>query len=299
MPIRGLPKQMLQRYLSASAGKPFFAVLVLGLLIGWATCALAQEHSTIMLEPTADNLFKIHATVAGRPGVFLFDSGSGFSNISPEFAAAIGCHPWGQITGFRMTGERLDMQHCDHVTFDLAGKRFAATTVGVFDLSRYLPTQLGHIDGTIALDLFANKAFTLSCGGHFIRLLDKRALAVKTRGSLVMPIRVVRDAEGVALTVDLPLTTRAGIAWFEMDSGNTSSRVLLNKPLTSLFGLPDSAKDGEAVHLTLLDGSTLTGQARTLNLILDGNLGLSFLDSFDVTIDLQRKAAWVKHFVAQ
>ncbi len=56
----------------------------------------------------------------GQPGTFMFDSGQGVSSFSPAFAAKVGCRPWGRTTGFRMSGERLDNQHCDNITFDLS-----------------------------------------------------------------------------------------------------------------------------------------------------------------------------------
>jgi len=255
--------------------------------------ALAQRTLMIPLETAVHGLLKMNATVNGHVGTFLFDSGSGFSNISPSFAAAIGCQPWGQITGFRMTGERLDMQHCDNVSVQIGGRSFASTTVGVFDLSGYLPSEVGHIDGTIALDLFANDVFTLSYGGRFIQILDLKALALQTAGVDGMPIHVVRDAEGLALTVNLPVNTSAGTAWFEMDSGNTSSRVLVSRSLAPLFQLTSDTKVASLIRIIFADGSAFVGQPRILQLILDGNLGASFLSSYDVTIDLPHKTAWL------
>ena len=261
-----------------------------------APFAQAQKSTTVILEPAIAGLLKVHASVAGHEGTFLFDSGSGFSSLSPEFATVIGCHPWGQITGFRMTGQRLDMQRCDRVTVSLAGRSFPASTVGVFDLSKYLPSEVGHIDGTIALDLFANQAFTLSYGGHYIRILDGPALASESRGLRSMPVHLVRDAEGLALTVNLPVITSAGTAWFEMDSGNTSDLLLVNKALAPLFGLKTEEKDATSVTLKLEDGTTFTGATRALDLILDGNLGTSFLSSHNVTIDLPHQTAWVSAY---
>jgi hypothetical protein len=161
-----------------------------------APFARAQASTTVVLDPTVGGLLKVHASVGGHDGTFLFDSGSGVSSLSPEFAVAIGCRPWGQITGFRMTGQRLDMQRCDNIRVSIAGRLFPASTVGVFDISKYLSSDVGHIDGTIALDLFSNQAFTLSYGGHFIRLLDQSSLANETRGLRSMPVHLVRDAEG-------------------------------------------------------------------------------------------------------
>lgn len=256
----------------------------------------AQATTTVMLEPAVGGLLKVRASVAGREGTFLFDSGSGVSSLSPDFAAAVGCHPWGQITGFRMTGERLDMPRCDHVTVTLAGRAFPASTVGVFDLSKYLPREVGHIDGTIALDLFANQAFTLSYGAHSIRILNRPELARQSGGLRSMRIHTVRDAEGLALTINLPVITSAGTAWFEMDSGNTSGLVLVNKIVAPLLAFKADGDNASSVSLNLEDGTKFTGKATALNLILDGNLGTSFLSTHEVTIDLLHEAAWVSSY---
>ena len=271
--------------------RTLFAPLVLLLLAG--TPSARAESTTITFKPAPIGLLTVQATVAGRQGTFLFDSGSGFSSLSPAFAAAVGCHPWGQITGFRMTGQRLDMQQCDHIAFTLADRSFPANTVGVFDISKYLPKEVGHIDGTIALDLFADQAFTLSYGDRFLRLLDRTALAQQSHELHPVPVHLVRDAEGHALTVNLPVVTSAGTAWFEMDSGNTSSLVLVNKALAPLFGLAPDGKDPESATVRLPDGTTFTGKTKVLDLILDGNLGTSFLSTHDVTVDLLHQTAWI------
>jgi hypothetical protein len=263
------------------------------LFLVFLSVASAQSVTTITLEPTLHDLLKVNATVNGHEGTFLFDSGSGLSNISPEFANAIKCHPWGQVTGFRMTGQRLDMGRCDDVSFTVADRQFPARTVGVFDLSNLLPSDVGHIDGTIALDIFENEAFTLSYGGHFIRLLDAGALKRSTRDLRSIPVHVVRDVEGLALTVNLPVITPSGKAWFEMDTGNTSSLIVVGKALTSQFAWKPTEKDPSTIDINLEGGTSFSGKAEALDLILDGNLGTSFLISHDVTVDLAHQRAWI------
>jgi hypothetical protein len=270
-----------------------FLFLILSVVV---QSARAQASTTVVLEPIVGGLLKMHAKLGGQDGTFLFDSGSGISSLSPEFARAIGCRPWGQITGFRMTGQRLDMQRCDNVTISVAGKSLPASTLGVFDISKYLPSDVGHIDGTIALDLFANQALTLSYGGHFIRLVDQSTLGNETKGLRSMPVHLVRDAEGLALTVNLPVVTPAGTAWFEMDSGNTSNLVLVNKALAPLFQLKTGGMDGSAISLELENGTAFIGAARVLELILDGNLGTSFLATHNVTVDLSHQTAWISAY---
>ena len=119
----------------------------------------------------------------------------------------------------RLSDDERPIEHaaCEHVTFDLVGKSFSPSAVGVFNVSKYLPAEVGHVDGTIALDLFANYAFTLSYGGHFLELLDSKAISRRS-SDLRVPIRLARTAEGLALTVDIPVKTPAGTAWFEVGS---------------------------------------------------------------------------------
>ena len=264
--------------------------LILFFLV-FACSARGQQSDTIALEPALHGLLKMHATVSGHKGTFLFDSGSGVSSISPEFAAKLGCRPWGQITGFRMTGERLDMELCEHLNFGIAGRLFSPFAVGVFDVSKFLPTEVGHVDGTIALDLFANEAFTLSYSAHYLKLLD-RATVSRQSSETRMPVRLVRTAEGLALTVDIPVKTTAGTAWFEVDSGNTSPFVIVNDSLAALFDLPSDAKHSP-IKLSLGDGASYEGKARVLHLILDGNLGAGFLVTHDITIDIPHAVAWI------
>ena len=143
------------------------------------------------------------------------------------------------------------MQHCDQVAFTIGGRSFPAGTVGVIDLRKYLPSELGQIDGTLALDVFADQAFTLSYSGRFLRVLGDGELAERRKGLQAMPVHIVRDAEGLALTVNLPVKTPAGEAWFEVDSGNTSSLVLVSKVIAPFLGLTAGEKEPIAVHLTL------------------------------------------------
>lgn len=81
--------------------------------------------------------------------------------ISPDVARDIGCKPWGNITAFRMTGERIDVPRRDNVEFDLSGQRYTAPTSMVFDLGKIDPAT-AKLDGSVGLDLFAVKALPLT-----------------------------------------------------------------------------------------------------------------------------------------
>jgi len=77
-----------------------------------ANLCVAQSTApvaTIPLEPYLRAQAVVQATVSGQTGTFLFDTGVGVSNFTPAFMKKIDCRPWGRLTGFRMTGERLDV----------------------------------------------------------------------------------------------------------------------------------------------------------------------------------------------
>ncbi len=100
---------------------PRLKQLVTALLLSFfgAVCAEAAraEAVTIPLQSYVDGLYTVQLTVNGQTGTFLFDTGEGLSVLSPDFATRVHCEPWGQITGFRFSGDRLDAPHCDQLTF--------------------------------------------------------------------------------------------------------------------------------------------------------------------------------------
>jgi hypothetical protein len=236
--------------------------------------------------------------VNGREGFFLFDTGGGVSVIRPEFAKASGCTPWGQVTGFRMTGERMDFPRCDDVTFDVAGRQLKAPIAGVFDIMALAPNASPRLDGSLALDIFAGQVVTLDVAARTLTIETPESLRARVRHATEIPARVVRDAEGVALSVDAGVPTPSGMAWMEMDSGNDGSFVIADH-VAPLFHLQPGVKQPQSVALTLGGGIQVDGTARTGNLIMDGNLGEQFFPKWRVTFDLATNRVWVSPAVAQ
>jgi len=192
-------------------------------------------------------MMTIRAKVRGHEGVFIFDTGGGISYISPAFAQAIGCKPWGQITGFTLTGQRLDMPRCDGLSFDIQGHRFAAPTFGVFDLMKYMPPDVPRIDGSIGLDVFAGRVVTLSLAEKRLTVESPSSLALRARRGKEVPIRLVREAGGVALAVEVAVPTPEGLAWMELDSGNGGANVI-GKHIALLLKLDSSKKEPQPAN---------------------------------------------------
>jgi len=281
---------------------PLLFTLCFGLLTG---CAAVQDRTThgesnpgpsvhIPLEPYLREQAVIAASIGGHVGSFIFDTGEGISSISPEFAKKIGCKPWGRITGFRMSGERLDTPHCDNLRFMLADQQFLATAVSILDIMDLLGPDVPHVDGAIGLDVLA---------GHAITIVPRRELIVENEASLAsrvahaneLPVRLVRDAEGLALAVDGAVPTPAGTAWFELDTGNGGANVVANH-IAPLLGMPVEASTPFESRFSLANGIIVNGKIRTRDLIMDGNVGAEILNRWVLTLDLRNGRAWLAPF---
>jgi hypothetical protein len=250
--------------------------------------------TTIKLEPYLGAQLAIRAEVNGHAGLFLFDTGEGVSTISPEFAKTIGCRPWGRITGFRMTGERLDFLRCDNLKFNTEGEVLTAPIAGVFDIMSLLPADAPHLDGSLGLDVLAGRAITFDESSRL--LIIESAASLKTRirnaNAKEIPVRLVRDAEGIALEIDAAVPTPLGMAWMELDSGNGGTLVIA-RHVASLFHLDPDKKEPQPVKFEIAAGIPVEGAARTPDMIMDGNIGARFFTKWVLTLDLASGRAWL------
>lgn len=263
--------------------------------------------------PSTTRAFTVRASVRGRAGVFLWDTGEGVSMITPAFAARVGCTPWGQITGYRMTGDRLDAPHCDDLAFEVQGGdagtrrrdgasapgavRLPAPSVIVYDISAFTKPGAPPLDGAPGLDVFAGRAITFQLTRGTLTLESPASLAVRVApatGAVEVPMRMVRDAEGLALAVNLGVPTGTGTAWMELDSGNSGPTLFIARYLAAQFRLDTAQHAPQPVRFTVGDRVPVQGTARMLDhMAIDGNLGATFLRDWDVTLDLATGRAWV------
>jgi hypothetical protein len=273
-----------------------FGLLATLLLLSWVPTAIAgspKPFAVLPLETYLGRSLAIRASINGHEGRFLFDTGEGVTVISPSLADALGCKPWGNLTGFRMTGERLDMPHCDGLTFESHGVSLPAPVVGVLDVMTFLDSDAPKLAGAFGLDAFAGRAITLIIQRKQLVVESKASLAARVRAATEIPVRVVRDAEGVALAVDVAVPTAAGRAWMELDSGNGGS-IVVSRAVAPLFDLDPAAEKPQAGKFNIAAGITVAGEVRApRGMIMDGNIGSQFLENWCLTLDLPSGRAWL------
>src|ERR1051325_1856993 len=270
------------------------AVLVC-LLVSSTAWSKASQKIVIPLtpHPGGTSMMTLRASVRGHEGLFMFDTGGGISYLTPAFGQTVGCQVWGQITGFTLTGQRLDMPRCDALSFDIQGRRFSVPISGVFDLMKFMPPNVPRIDGAIGLDVFAGKVVTLSLARQELTVESASGLAARVKRGREVPIRLVREAGGAALTVYVAVPTPKGMAWMELDSGNGGANVI-GKHLASLLKLDPSRKEPQPESFKIAGDIPVEGLARVNEtLVMDGNIGTRFLIDWDLTLDLARGRGWL------
>ncbi|MBY0504450.1 MAG: hypothetical protein K2X03_11100 [Bryobacteraceae bacterium] len=273
--------------------KVSLSVLVATTLALKGLAASSSPAAILKLEPYRKTV-ALRANVSGHAGLFVFDTAGGVSQFSPRFAERIGCKPWGRITGFQMMGQRLDMPQCSSVNVEISGHRWSLPVAGVFDVTSLFPKDAQPVDGLLALDLFAGNTISIDFPRKLLIVESEASLLTRVAGATEFPVRVSREAQGRALAVSIGVPSDHGRVWMELDSGNGGT-ILVSKPYASLFGL-DPAKEGrQTVDFPLGAGFHAKGAAFTPDMIIDGNIGMPFLQSVVVTLDLPGGRLWLSH----
>jgi hypothetical protein len=191
-----------------------------------------------------------------------------------------------------MTGERLDLPRCDGMAVELAGRVYTAPIAGVWDLMAVLPPGSPELAGSLGLDIFAGQRVTIEPTGHHLILESDASFAERVRGAREVPARLVRDAEGVALAVDVAVPTEKGMAWMELDSGNGGTLVV-GRHVAALLGLDPAQTQAQPGRFDLVGGIPIVGPVRVRDLIMDGNIGQAVLKHWTLSLDLAAGRAWI------
>lgn len=252
----------------------------------------AAPVATLRLEPYRRSV-AVRVTANGKPGLFAFDTAGGHSVVSPEFAAAAGCKPWGEVGGFTMTGTKLAMPRCDGLRFAVDGLPLVAPVAGVMQVAALMAKDAAPIEGLLALDVFAGRTITMDFAGGKLYVESPESAAQRVAGAREIPVRLAREAQGLALAVNVEVPTPQGIVRFELDSGNGGT-LLVSKAYAATFGLDPGAKGPQQASIEVAPGLHARGLAFVPEMNIDGNLGMPFLKDWIVTLDLAAGRMWLQ-----
>lgn len=272
--------------------------LIAGVATVLVTAGSALAQPTPVVIPLGDylGLRTVQTTVAGQQSAFILDTGGGISVVSPGLAGTFGCTSWGQITGFRMTGERLTMPRCDNLQLQLDGATVTSPSAGVFDLSSLLPPDAPRIEGLMALDALQGRPFTLELAAGRLTLETPDSLAARIEGAVEAPVRFHRQAGGASLTVMVRVMTPQGPLWMQLESGSAAAMVVATTSAAPLGLDPAVQRQPFKLRLDGATGGALEADTTALvrDMIIDGNIGLPIMRQWVMTFDLDAGRLWIK-----
>lgn len=222
---------------------------------------------------------------------FIFDTGAGFTVITPDELDEAGCTPFGRVVGFRADGQPVALKRCGPVRLSIGG--FAATgEVASFNLDSLLGKGAPPVGGLLGLESFRGQAITLDLGHDCLMVETPASLRARIRSMHRVGVRLSSGPGGDVVPF-IQVRARTGTLWMEVDSGNNGPVFLAPNAVAQLQLDP-----GSAAHFpTTLDvvglGRVPVVAARR-NLIYDGQLDPAFLRRIVLTIDFARETAWAE-----
>lgn len=246
----------------------------------------------ILLAPYAGRLRSIGGVVGDRNVDLLFDSGGGWTILSPELARHSGCEPAGRAVGLRMTGERIEAPLCANMPLQLGGFQRQAGPAAVWDLMPLLPAGLPRVDGVVSLATFAGRTITLDLAHERIVLESAGSASARTRTMLSLQLRLTTGADGSELLAFIGIPAAGTTLWLLVDNGNLDD-VVVAPHAARLLGLASDAPAG-TVRLPLAPGFAMDTRVRVRDLIYDGALSEAVLRRATWTFDLATGRGWVQ-----
>lgn len=251
----------------------------------------AGPHAIIPLNEYVAGLKTIEVAVAADTLPFLFDTGGGGALVTPEVAEAMGCEPFGRITGFRHTGEAVSAPRCGSTTLALAGWP-VEVEAGPYDLMSLL-RGAPVVGGLIGLTAFVGDTVTVDWGGSRLIVESPESFRTRIAEARSLQVRPSRQGGGAFLDIFVRVAAARGDLWLEMDSGNTGP-VLLSPHAARQLGLELSPSEPRAVILEFPGFGPVEIMAVERETIYDGLLNAAFHSAYIVTLDLARMQAWMR-----
>lgn len=236
-------------------------------------------------------------------GEFLLDTGAGIHVISKKLLdRGLNTKPAGHFTGFRHTGERIDLELFQIASLNIGDFRQEDPIVSTWDaLDNY------GLDGMLSAKFFEHHIATLDFIKNELIFEDERTLPdVLQRGNSV-DLKISDDRGKILqLFVDLSIGESI-VAECELDTGSNGLLILDMRYLSLLKIDSNSASvsQSEIKSITGLSEERLVTQVSNIslrglpkvsvdksevvfkpNLIFDGDLGIKFWENRRLTIDI-------------
>jgi hypothetical protein len=215
------------------------------------TLPLLAESKAVSIPfvTNSDGMVIVGATIGGNiPIHVIFDTGAGVDVFPPSLIEKVHGKPAGQFTGFRMTGERLDIPLFVIPELSVGPVTKKNVLVGSFDVLDQM-----HLEGIVSLNDFRQQPVTFDFPNKQVIFESKKSLAARRSTGSSAPLQV-DDERGVILDIfsQFLLANQAGQC--EIDTGSQSATV--NMRYMAALGIDKDAKDVKKRERRTIAGAT-------------------------------------------
>jgi predicted aspartyl protease len=250
-------------------------------------------------------LIFIEVTVNDTKGNFILDTGAGLHVLSKGFAQKLNARAAGRYTGFRNTGERLDLDLFQIDSISIGQFRDNNAIVAIWEvLDKF------RVDGVLSARFFERRPVTLDFNQHELVFENMRGIDQRLRNGRVVPLKIMEDRnKALGLFVDLQVG-KSLIVECELDTGFDGLLILdvrlmrslgIDENSASVIRTETSGNTGfpeiryravvPSISLPGAPGISVTKPEATFkrNLIYDGVVGVGFWLRRKMTIDIPRR----------
>jgi hypothetical protein len=268
------------------------SMAISALLCAWvlvpSKAAAAEPLATVSLDSYVGALRTIDVRIADTRARFLFDTAGGITCITPQLAAELRCEPYGRSSGFRHSGERIDVERCGDMTL-VVGDLPLEVEVTVFDILALIG-DAPPVGGLVSVHTFARHAFTVDLDGGRLVLESDDSLAERVATMRSLSARFAHQAGGASLDPFVEVAARRGSLWLELDSGNVGRTILAPSAATQL-GIEATGESTVTLELIGL-GETPLSVRFLEDCIYDGVLGIEMFRGRTITFDPRVGRIW-------
>ncbi len=188
-------------------------------LLFFAVSALAKEPVTVPFTTNDDGLVLVQAHAGDIPIQVIFDTGAGLDVLAPSLIDKLHGTPAGRFTGFRMTGERLDIQLYTVPSISLGPMTKRDALVGSWDvLDKF------HLAGIISVNDFRQTPITFDFAKKQLVFETAKSLRARRATGASSPLQF-DDRRGISLDLFSRFLIAGQPGLCELDTGSPSATV--------------------------------------------------------------------------